>query len=310
MVRTSYTHEAVFFSSRSALLEAAVPWLREGLQAGEDVALACTDDNNAALAAALGQDPRVLVLPRTRIYRKTVDAVAFYHDLVTARVAAGQPRLRLVGELGFDTRPQGQEEWRRYEAVCNHALAPLPLWSLCAYDTQALPRPLLDTAWVTHPWLRTDGARAWNGDFVEPACLLRDLARPLEPPAAGASTITLTQLGELPGLRRWLRGRLDAAPAGAKAAEDAVLAVDEVAANGLRHGRPPVEVALWLTPAHVVCDITDHGTGITDPLAGYAPPDPLQLPEGGAGLWLTRRLCHDVTIGRTATGFTVRLTVG
>jgi anti-sigma regulatory factor (Ser/Thr protein kinase) len=58
----------------------------------------------------------------------------------------------------------------------------------------------------------------------------------------------------------------------------------------------------------VVCDITDHGTGITDPLAGYAPPDPLQLPEGGAGLWLTRRLCDDVTTGRTPTGFTVRLT--
>jgi hypothetical protein len=185
VVRTSYTHEAFFFSSRGALLEEAVPWLREGLHAGEDVALVCTEDNNTALADALGEGPRVLVLPQARVYRKAVDAVAFYHGLVTARVAAGRPRLRLVGEVGFDTRPQGQEEWRRFEAVCNHALAPLPLWSVCAYDTQALPRPLLDTAWVTHPWLRAGGVRTRNGDFVEPARLLRGLRRPLEPPAGG-----------------------------------------------------------------------------------------------------------------------------
>ena len=310
MVRTSYTHEALFFSSRAALLREAVPWLREGPQAGEDVALVCTKDNNTALAAVLGQDPRVLVLLRTRIYRKAVDAVAFYHDLVTARVAAGRPRLRLVGEVGFDTATRGHDEWRRFEAVCNHALAPLPLWSVCAYDTQALPRPLLDTAWVTHPWLRAGGVRNRNGDFVEPARLLGGLRRVLEPPAAGAaSTLTLTQPGELPELRRWLRASLDAAQAGTQAAEDAVLAVDEVAANGLRHGRPPVEVALWLSPTSVVYDITDRGTGIADPLAGYAPPDPLQLLEGGAGLWMTRRLCDDVTTGWTPTGFTIRLSL-
>jgi anti-sigma regulatory factor (Ser/Thr protein kinase) len=309
VVRTSYTHEAFFFSSGGALLEEAVPWLREGLQAGEDVALVCTEDNNTALAAALGQDPRVLVLPRTRIYRKAVDAVAFYHDLVTDRVAAGRPRVRLVGEVGFDTRPRANHEWRRFEAVCNHALAPLPLWSMCAYDTRALPGPLLDTAWVTHPWVRAGGERTRNGDFIEPARVLMGLGRPLEPRAVGASTVTLTQPGELPELRRWLEARLVAAQVRTQVAENTVLAVDEVAANGLRHGRPPVEVALWLTATHVVCDITDRGTGIADPLAGYAPPDPFQLLEGGAGLWMTRRLCDDVTTGWTPTGFTTRLSV-
>src|SRR4051812_47933440 len=278
---TSYTHEALFFDSRRALLEAAVPWLCEGLEAGEHVALVCTDEHNTALADVLGRDPHVMVLPRTRIYRRAVDAVAFYHDLITARVAAGQPRVRLVGEVGFDTGPRGHDEWCRFEAVCHHALAPLPLWSVCAYDTQVLPRPLLDSAWVTHPWLRAGGERARNGDFVQPARLLRDLVRPLAPPAAEVSTLTLTVPGELPQLRRWLRSRLGLAQVGTEAAEHAVLAVDEVAANGLRHGRPPVEVALWQTTAGVVCDVTDRGTGIIDPLAGYTPPEPLLLLEGG-----------------------------
>jgi anti-sigma regulatory factor (Ser/Thr protein kinase) len=309
VVTTSYTHEALFFASRRALLGSAVPWLREGLQAGEDVALVCTEDNNTALAAALGEDTRAVVLPRTRIYRNAIDAVAFFHRLVTDRVAAGRPRLRVVGEVAFDTGTRGHDEWCRYEAVCNHTLAPLPLSSMCAYDTHALPRPLLDTAWATHPWLRAGGERARNGDYVEPARLLLAMERPLEPRPTEARTLTLTQLGELPQLRHWLRGELGTLQVGADAAENAVLAVDEVAVNGLRHGRPPVTVALWRTPTQVMCDITDGGPGIADPLVGYAPPDPLQLLEGGAGLWITRRLCDGVTSSRTPTGFTIRLTV-
>ena len=187
---------------------------------------------------------------------------------------------------GAVSRPSVTRPWRR-----------CPLWSVCAYDTQVLPRPLLDTAWVTHPWLRAGGERARNGG-------LRAARPAADGPvsAAGASSgrgpsVTLTELGELPGLRRWLRSRLADAQVGTEEAENAVLAVDETAANGLRHGRPPVEAALWLTPAGVVCDVTDRGTGITDSLVGYTPPDPLQLLEGGAGLWLTRRLCEDVTTG-------------
>jgi hypothetical protein len=30
--------------------------------------------------------------------------------------------------------------------VCNHTLASLPLWSMCAYYTPGLPQSLIDTA--------------------------------------------------------------------------------------------------------------------------------------------------------------------
>lgn len=68
-------------------------------------------------------------------------------------------------------------------------------------------------------------------------------------------------------------------------------------------------MTLWLTPAHIVCDVTDRGPGISDPLAGYTSPDPLRLPEHGAGLCVTRRLCDEVTTALGRTGFTVRLAV-
>jgi hypothetical protein len=58
-----YRHEALFFASQEALLEASVPWLRGGLDAGEVIALACDAENDAVLSAALGDHPAVRVLP-------------------------------------------------------------------------------------------------------------------------------------------------------------------------------------------------------------------------------------------------------
>lgn len=305
-----YRHEALFFASQQALLEATVPWLRAGLDAGEVIALACDAENNAALAAALGDHPAVRVLPQEPIYHKAVDAVAFYHELITTAVAADHARVRVVGEVAFGTSARGREEWLRFEAVCNHALASLPLWSVCAYCTPDLPPSLLDTALATHPWLRTaDGTAAPNPDYVAPGRLVNGAA-PLPPPPDGeAATLDLAHAGDLGGLRGWLRTRLKDVDTTAEGAETVLLAVNEVACNGLRHGRPPVSVTLWVTPAQILCDVTDRGPGITDPLAGYTPPDPLRLAEHGAGLWITRRLCDDVTTAHGGTGFTVRLAV-
>lgn len=122
-MRTPYRHEALFFASQQALLAASVQWLRAGLDAGEVIALACDAENNAALAAAVGRHPAVRMLPQERIYHKAVDAVAFYHDLITTNVAAGHARVRVLGEVGSGTSARGRDEWLRFEAVCNHARA-------------------------------------------------------------------------------------------------------------------------------------------------------------------------------------------
>jgi anti-sigma regulatory factor (Ser/Thr protein kinase) len=304
-----YRHEAMFFASQDALLEASEPWLRGGLEAGDVIALACDEENNAVLAAALGDHPAIRVLPRDRIYHKAVDAVTFYHDLITRTVATDHARVRVLGEVGFGTSASGLEEWRRFEAVCNHALAPLPLWSVCAYHASDLPRSLFDTALTTHPWLRTADGSAPNPDYVPPARLLNRAGPPLPTSNGDATTFALAQDGALREVRQWLRARLDAVDTTTEAAETMVLAVDEVAGNGLQHGRPPVRVTLWLTPTHILCDVTDRGRGITDPLAGYTPPDPVRLAEQGAGLWVTRRMCDEVTTAQSRTGFTVRLAV-
>jgi hypothetical protein len=54
-----------------------------------------------------------------------------------------------------------------------------------------------------------------------------------------------------------------------------------------------------------VCEITDAGMGLDDPLAGYLPPKSEDGP--GAGLWVARQLTRRVDLLTSPQGLTVRL---
>jgi anti-sigma regulatory factor (Ser/Thr protein kinase) len=77
------------------------------------------------------------------------------------------------------------------------------------------------------------------------------------------------------------------------AIDELVLAVNEVLTNGLVHGRPPVQLSVWVEPASLTCQVTDAGPGIDDPLAGFRHPEP----TGPRGLWAARQLCEGLYLG-------------
>jgi anti-sigma regulatory factor (Ser/Thr protein kinase) len=62
---------------------------------------------------------------------------------------------------------------------------------------------------------------------------------------------------------------------------------------------------MGLVDGHFVCEISDDGPGLDDPLAGYVPPRPDQ--EDGAGLWVARQLSSRLELMSSADGLTVRL---
>jgi anti-sigma regulatory factor (Ser/Thr protein kinase) len=306
---TGYTHELLHFDTTERLVEEVVPWLRQASARGETVALACEDEKNRALLEALCDQDRIVVLPRAEIYQKAVTAVAYYRDFMRRHLDAGGQGVRLVGELNFRTDSRAWDEWRRFEALCNHALAPFPLWSVCAYDTRVLPDPVLATGELTHPFLRRDGAPTPNASYVDPAELLQlsdaamQAAPDAEPAATFAGLIDFTDLHT--SLRTLLAGeRLDA-----ERIEDVIIAVHEVTTNALRHGAPPVAVRIWLSPGRVICTVTDQGPGYDDPFAGYVRTGDDPLPEDGLGLWIARQLCDELVTARTPDGFTTRLLV-
>jgi anti-sigma regulatory factor (Ser/Thr protein kinase) len=308
-----YVHHALLFGSDAELVRVAAPFLAEGLVAGDAVVLACEDRKNRVLADALGGDPRIGFLERSRTYLRTPVAVATYRRMVEGRLAGGARRVRLVGEVDFGQDPATWDEWIRYEAICNVALAPYPFWSVCAYDTGVLPEPILRSAHRTHPNLLTAAGRRRNRRYVPPARFLGrsrpappDPLEQTDPVVVGEDLADLTQLRTL---RDRVHRELVRVLVPDPTRSEFVSAVGEVAANGLLHGRPPVQVRVWASLERLVATVTDRGDGFDDPLAGYAPSRGRDPRRAGMGLWLTRQLCDQLELSRTAERFVVRLIV-
>ena len=303
-----YRHHALLYGSPGQLIDAAVPFLTEGLAAGELAVLSCRSEHNARLAAALGGGDRVLTLAHEDIYLRIAHAVATYRRMVQQQVAAGVPRIRLVGEVRFGDSPQTWAEWTRFEAICNVALGPLPLSSVCAYDTRELPAPMRRGVEQTHPALLTTVGRETNPGYLPPTDVLRHAPpeglQPLQATPPTFHAAALTDAAQLADVRAQLRRVLGPQQRYDRPRAEFLTAVGEVITNALRHGRPPVDVRLWTTRTRLVCTVTDRGDGFDDPLAGYLPygDDP-----DHAGLWLARQSCDDLDCFAGPEAFTVRL---
>jgi anti-sigma regulatory factor (Ser/Thr protein kinase) len=301
-------HDALLYDDDAVLTAVATRFLADGLAAGEAAVLTAGPRAAEAVRDALGDDPMLHVVDPAEAYGvRPPAAIAALRRLVDGSVAAGAARVRVVGETRFGTTEQDRYEWQRYEAVLNAALADLPLWGLCAFDTRRLPAPVLTAARRTHPHVVTADGRGRNADAVDPAAFLRDLPAPPEPLEDTPPRLAVTGVTDFTGLRHAVAAELAAVPGPREVVEDLLLAVDETTSNAVRHGRPPVDLALWTAEDRVVCRVTDRGDGPQDPYAGYGPAHGEDLSHGGMGLWLARQLCDHVHVARTAAGTSVRL---
>jgi anti-sigma regulatory factor (Ser/Thr protein kinase) len=166
---------------------------------------------------------------------------------------------------------------------------------------------------ATHPWLLTAEGLVPSPGYRAPEDLLREVQRGSAPDPLEATepTLALVDLEDMRVLRRALNRVLAESTLSADAAQDFVLAIDEVTANAAEHGIPPVDVRLWCTPERLLCAITDHGACFDDPLVGYGPAHG-DMAVGGMGLWLARRSVDSLTASpadESGDGCTVRLVV-
>ncbi|MDP9369329.1 MAG: MEDS domain-containing protein [Chloroflexota bacterium] len=130
-----HLHDALLYDSAAELTAAAVPFLLDGLAAGDAAVIAASARTAALLCEAVDDDPRVQVLERSAVYReRTPTAITAFRRLAQERAAEGSGRVRLVGEVDFGPTERDWLEWQRYEAVINDALAAWPLWG-CASST-------------------------------------------------------------------------------------------------------------------------------------------------------------------------------
>jgi anti-sigma regulatory factor (Ser/Thr protein kinase) len=305
-----YRHDALLFDSDDRLIEVAVPFLLEGLEAGEAAVVATSPRTADVLRDAVHGHPLVHVLTRGDVYRaRTPTAITTFRQLAEQRSADGAARVRVVGEVDFGPTERDWLEWQRYEAVINHALAAWPLWGLCVFDTQRLPDPVLESAMRTHSGVVTTDGRAPNPHFTPPAEYVRALPVPAEPLEDTTPRLAALDVTDFIGLRHAVAAELASVDGPRDAIEDYLLAVDEMSSNAARHGRPPISLRLWVSTDRLVCTIADRGPGWDDPFAGYGPAHGEDLSRGGMGLWLARQLCDHVDITTDGDGTRVRLTL-
>ncbi len=304
-----YVHDALFFSSPDELAAATVPFVQEGLAAGDAVVVAASPATADVVRQAVDGDERVRVLERGDAYaRRTPAAVTVFRRLADELAATGVARVRVVGETDFGRTEREWLEWQRYEAVINDALGPWPLWGLCVFDTTRLPDQVLESVARTHPTVVAGRTRTANPRFVDPAEYLRRLPEPLEPLQATRPRLAVDDVADPIALRHAVAAELAAVRGPREVVEDFLLAVDETTSNAIRHGAPPVGLRLWTSADRLVCTVTDGGPGPDDPFAGYGPAHGDDLSRGGMGVWLARQLCDHVDISSGSDGVTVRLT--
>jgi anti-sigma regulatory factor (Ser/Thr protein kinase) len=297
---TALRHNALVYESDEEFLARAVPFLKEGLAAGEGAIVAHTRPGMGLMRDALGADAaRVTFVDVSASYTRPARTLAAYHAVYAAQLRRA-PTLRAVADVQFGPDPREWDLWTGYEAVFNRSFGHLPAWVLCSYNANGTPDRILEGVWQTHPEVVDANGWTTSSPFEDPDALLRRLT---PTPEDVPELRPLPQAADPERLRELVAGEMMAAGYGEAKTLEMMLAVTEVATNALTHGGGIEEVRIGRARGRFVCEITDRGDGFDDPAAGYLAP----RPGAGSGLWVARQLTWGIEFFRSAQGFTARI---
>jgi anti-sigma regulatory factor (Ser/Thr protein kinase) len=297
---TAFRHSALVYESPDEYVAHAVPFLKEGIEAGEGAIVAHTQPGLAVMREALGPDAaQVRFVDVGSAYTRPAKTLAAYHEVYVEQLRK-TATLRCVADVQFGRDPGEWDLWTGYEAVFNRSFGHLPAWVICSYDANGTPDPILEGVWQTHPEVVAGETWSTSDRYEDPDELLRRLT-PVAAPLAELRSIPFGRDAE--ELRERLARELRAAEVSEAKALDMLLAATEIAANAVRHGGGIEDVRVGRAQGRFACEIVDRGDGFDDPAAGYLAPR-----EGvGAGLWVARQLTWRIEFFRSPSGFTARI---
>lgn len=298
-----FVHEGFFYSGAAEYLAGTVPFVLDGLRAGEAVAVAVPGPNLARIADALGPAAGgVQLLDMTEAGRNPGRIIGS----VLTRFLDTHPgrRARIIDEPVWAGRsPDEYPACVQHEALVNVAFVGREATILCPYDAGRLdPVALLD-ATRTHPiLLEGDRCRA-SRQYADPVHLAARYDTPLAPPGGEPDVMVFDAGIGTRGVRRFVHEYAERAGLPSARIRDLRAAVHELTLNTLVHtGRPGI-LSVWTEDGCLVCEVQDSGA-ITDPLAGRRAPAPY---DGFSGLFLVHALCDLVRTHLTGYGTTVRM---
>ncbi|HXV58864.1 MAG TPA: sensor histidine kinase [Gaiellaceae bacterium] len=299
-----FVHEAFLYEGSEEFLRRAVPFVREGLEAGEEVLVIVSAEKIRRLREALGADAeRVHFADMAVVGANPARIIPAWRDFVEEHARGGK-RVRGIGEPVWSGRsPAELAECHRHEALLNVAFADADAWILCPYDKSTLDESVVEEALRTHP-LVVDGDGGSESPVYEGLeAIASPFGDPLPEPPADAAALDF-DAETLPGVRGFITVHAVRAGLSAWRRNDLVLAVNEVATNSVRHGGGSGTLRLWRDDEFLYAEVSDGGR-IDRPLAGRERPS--REHESGRGLWIANQLCELVQVRSFPDGNAVRL---
>ncbi|MEV4058375.1 sensor histidine kinase [Amycolatopsis sp. NPDC049688] len=284
-----FGHPALFYRGAAEYLAGTVPFVWDGLAAGEPVAVAVPGDNLALLRRELGADAaRVRLLDMTeagrnpgRIIPGVLRAFADTHPGRRARII-GEPIWAARSAVEYPACVQ-------HEALINPAFTGRDVTILCPYDADALSPDVLADAEATHPVL-VDGTGRRTSTAYDPEGVIARYNEPLPVPEGA---FELKDTTDLAAARALTHVRAAAAGLSADRVADIEVVVTELLSNSVEHGSGTGTLRCWAAAGEFVCEVHDDGH-LTDPLAGRHPATPDQ--PRGRGLLLVNHLADLVRL--------------
>jgi len=289
----SFRHEAFLYSGIEHFLAGTTAFVGNALDDGEAVLAAVAEPHASLLRQALGDDAeRIEFLDVGRVGRNPARLIPAWQDWVDRNAFARG--FRGIGEpIRMGRTSSETAECRHHEQLVNTAFDDGPAWwLLCPYDVAALPAPMIEHAYASHPAVVADDTTTCSPAYRRPEPGSPAVAtEPLEEPPGRIHEIGF-EMGSLGDLRDWVE-KFAEPVLGRQRTADAVLVVSELAANSIKYGGGAGILRLWRDGRALVCEVRDEGV-ITDPLIGRR--RPIITVRGKAGLWIVNQVCDLVQI--------------
>jgi anti-sigma regulatory factor (Ser/Thr protein kinase) len=303
-----FRHEALFYSDWAEFVAGTVPFIRNGLAAGEPVLVVESPDKIELLRTALDKDAdRVLFADMAQVGANPARIIPAWRDFVQQHGAEGK-RVRGIGEPIWNGRTSHELiECQRHESLLNVAFGHgQPWWLLCPYDTSQLDEAVIAEARCSHEYVMdaktvSSPSEQFRGVDASGAAF----ATALPEPATGVRKVAF-DADSLLKQRAAVAKFATSAGCSASRATELVTAINEVATNCVIHGGGRGVLRMWREKDTLIADVRDQGV-YNLPLGDRVRPS--DKPGDARGLWLANQLCDLVQIRTLAEGTAVRLHV-
>jgi hypothetical protein len=297
----SYRHEAFLWHDQGDFTAGMVPFLEDGLAAGEPMMVAVVPEHTEWLQQALGSDAREIeFIDMHQLGRNPARIIPAWQRFLDAH----EGPVRGIGEpIWPGRRPEELLECQLHEALLNVAVDPeLPFWLICPYDAEHLGTDVVEEAYRSHPVIVEADTYQGSARYAGKAHVDTMFSSELSELTGPARKAHFTE-HDVNRLRTYLNLEFYVAGLSVERAADLAHVVQRLAGSSLHRGSSGGTVRIWNQTDAVVCEVADD-TVVDDLLLGRRIPFE---EEDHDALWVANQLCDLVQLRSTDAGTAVRV---